>query len=236
MSIFGTRDSRDKIVIDGLIFYIDAAQLRSYPGSGTSWFDLSGNNRTGTFGASTAAPTFNSSNGGSISFDGSNDKVGFSDTSLPSGTSSRTFSIWFYFNVMQLQAAISYGTPNVTNSRQHWAIGTLNNRIWMTTEGPNYNFGDTTRTINTWYFVTATYDGTNLTRFINGSQVATNNLVTDGAQINTTLNGNFTIGDYTSTAQFPWNGRVAHVMIHNRALSSTEILQNYNATRLRFGL
>ena len=233
MSILGIKSSGEKIVTNGLIRYIDAAQLRSYSGTGTLWNDVI---RTGTSGSLINGPTFNSANGGAIVFDGTNDRVAFSDTGLPSGTTSRTFSIWFYFNVMQLQAAISYGTPNVTNSRQHWAIGTLNNRIWMTTEGPNYNFGDTTRTTNTWYNATATYDGTNLTRYINGAQVATNNLVTDGAQINTVLNGNFTIGDYTNTAFFPWNGRVANAAIYNRALSATEVAQNYNALRVRFGL
>jgi hypothetical protein len=233
MSILGIKSSGEKIVTNGLIRYIDAAQLRSYSGTGTIWNDVI---RTGTSGSLVNGPTFNSANGGAIVFDGTNDRAPFPDTGLPTGTTSRTFSIWFYFNVMQLQAAISYGTPNVTNSRQHWAIGTLNNKIWMTTEGPNYNFGETTRTINTWYNATATYDGTNLTRYINGAQVATNNLVTDGAQINTVLAGNLVIGDYTNTAQFPWNGRVANAAIYNRALSATEVAQNYNALRVRFGL
>ena len=233
MSILGIKDSGEKIVIDGLIRYFDAAQIRSYPGSGTSWTDLIRDNTTGSL---VNGPTFNSSNGGSINFDGTNDKVNFADTGLPTGTSSRTVSIWFLFDQMRFQAAISYGTPNVTNSRQNWAIGTLNNKIWMTTEGPNYNFGEDTRTVNTWYNAAATYDGTNLTRFINGVQVATNNVVTDGAQLNTVLNGTLRIGDYDTVFGGPWDGRVANVLIYNRALTSAQVLQNYNAQRVRFGL
>jgi hypothetical protein len=223
------------IVTNGLVFSVDAADKNSYPGSGTSWIDMSGNNRTGTFGASTASPTFDSSNGGSINFDGTNDIVTFSDTSLPSSTSSRTVSVWFKFDTLRLQVAISYGTPNVTNSRQSWGMGTLSNRIWMTTEGPNFNFGESVPTVNTWYHVLATYDGTNLTRYLNGVQVATNNLVTDGTQLNTVLNGTLRIGDYATTANLPWDGRVANAMIYNRALTAAEVLQNYNALKSRFG-
>ena len=221
------------IITSGLVFTIDAADKNSYPGSGTSWTDLIRDNTTGSL---VNGPTFNSSNGGSINFDGTNDKVNFADTGLPTGTSSRTVSIWFLFDQMRFQAAISYGTPNVTNSKQNWAIGTLNGKIWMSTEGPNYNFGETTRTANTWYNVVATYNGTNLTRFIDGTQVATNNVVTDGAQLNTVLNGTLRIGDYDTVFGAPWDGRVANAMIYNRALTAAEVLQNYNALKSRFGL
>ena len=63
------------IVTDGLVLCLDAANRRSYPGSGNSWLDLSGNGNNGTFGSGTAAPTFSSGNGGSLVFDGSNDYV-----------------------------------------------------------------------------------------------------------------------------------------------------------------
>ena len=61
-----------KIVTNGLVLYLDAANKKSYPGSGTTWTDLSGNNNTGTL---TNGPTFDSNNGGSIVFDGTNDYV-----------------------------------------------------------------------------------------------------------------------------------------------------------------
>jgi hypothetical protein len=61
----GILDSNDKTISSGSVLYVDAAQLRSYPGSGTSWTDLSGNNRTGTL---TNTPTFSTSNGGLFSF------------------------------------------------------------------------------------------------------------------------------------------------------------------------
>jgi hypothetical protein len=222
-----------QIITNGLIRWLDAAQKKSYSGSGTTWNDLANGSISGTL---VNGAGFNSSNGGSITFDGTNDRANFSDTGLPTGTSSRTMSIWFNFDVMRLQAAISYGTPNVTNSRQNWAIGTNSNRIWMTTEGPQFFFGDTTRTANTWYEATATYDGTNLTRFINGSEVATSNVVTGGTQLNTVLNGTLRIGDYDTVGGLPWDGRVAQVLIYNRALSAAQVAANYNALRLRFGL
>ena len=61
-----------RIPTSGLIFYLDAANTRSYPGSGTTWTDLSGNGNTGTL---TNGPTYSSANGGQIVFDGSNDNA-----------------------------------------------------------------------------------------------------------------------------------------------------------------
>lgn len=68
MSIYGGPD----IITDGLVFCLDAANSKSYPGTGTAWTDLSGNDNNGTL---TNGPTFDSSNGGSIVFDGVNDQV-----------------------------------------------------------------------------------------------------------------------------------------------------------------
>jgi len=61
-----------KIITNGLILCLDAASTKSYPGSGTTWFDRSGNGNNGVL---TNGPTFSSTNGGSIVFDGTNDYV-----------------------------------------------------------------------------------------------------------------------------------------------------------------
>ena len=72
-----------RIVTDGLVFCLDAANIRSYPGTGTTWTDLKGGNE----GTLTNGPTFSSDNAGSISTDGSNDSW------LPFSVSSASFSL-----------------------------------------------------------------------------------------------------------------------------------------------
>ena len=80
------------IITQGLVLALDAADRNSYPGSGTTWTDLSGNGNTGTL---TNGPTYNSANGGSIVFDGSNDYVNFSyNSSLNIGGLNITLSSW----------------------------------------------------------------------------------------------------------------------------------------------
>jgi hypothetical protein len=79
----------ENIVRDGLVLNLDAGNLASYPGSGTTWTDLSGNTANSTFGASTAAPTYSSDGGGSIVFDGVNDLVSVPTTSLYNFSASR---------------------------------------------------------------------------------------------------------------------------------------------------
>ena len=81
-----------KIVTDGLVLCLDAASRKSYPGSGTTWFDRSGNGNNGTL---TNGPTFSSDNGGSIVFDGTNDYVNCGTTLGNFGTSNFTINFFF---------------------------------------------------------------------------------------------------------------------------------------------
>ena len=96
-----------RIVTDGLVLYLDAANTKSYPGSGTTWTDISGKSNNGTL---TNGPTFDSGNKGTIVFDGSNDYVsetsGLSDSLLQGDWS---ISFWANFDVVN--------TGNSTNDK-----------------------------------------------------------------------------------------------------------------------
>ena len=81
-----------KIVTDGLVLYLDAANTKSYPGTGTVWTDISRTNNNGTL---TNGPTYTSTFGGSIVFDGTNDSVVSANTINITGASARTMNIWF---------------------------------------------------------------------------------------------------------------------------------------------
>ena len=90
------------IITDGLVLALDAANSRSYPGTGTTWSDLSGNGNSGTL---TNGPTFNSGNGGSIVFDGVDDNISFSGNTFnysPGTSGEVSLEIWVYPTVHTL--------------------------------------------------------------------------------------------------------------------------------------
>ena len=90
------------IIQDGLVFEVDASDRNSYPTTGTTWFDLSGNRNNGTL---TNGPTFNSANGGSIVFDGTNDFVNCG-TSFTNLTTQLSINLWGKINGSPIDGVI----------------------------------------------------------------------------------------------------------------------------------
>lgn len=245
----GILDSGQKIVTDGLVLNYDIAQLRSYPTTGTAITDISGNGNTGTLINGVA---FDSGNGGNLLFDGVNDYVNLlKDTDFPISGNSRTISVWFktpsiYPVSSKLPALFAYGTSNFTNSfALAWEGRTSSPliqqyKIILSNYG-NQMYNNTALSLNTVYNITVTklLGNENYSFYLNGNIDGVNTW-TDTANYKTTntiLNGVSTLG--TST-QIPgnmyWKGNISQVQIYNRALSSTEVLQNFNANRLRYGL
>jgi hypothetical protein len=99
-----------KIVTDGLVLYLDAANTRSYPGTGTTWSDLS---RGGNNGSLINGPTFNSANGGSIVFDGSNDYVDCGNIDDIKNASQVSISIWTYIDDISFRILLGQITIDV---------------------------------------------------------------------------------------------------------------------------
>ena len=212
-----------RVVTDGLVLALDAADKNSYPGSGTNWNDISGNGWNGTF---QNGPTFNSSNIGSISFDGTNDRV--STLFKPSGY--RSYFIWVKYNIITgLPAGYSLTGTQEVNAYNY--IGISNGGYFYYYFGTNGQ--EVTGTIlnaNIWYYqgLTLSSDG-NARAYLNGSLVST---LASG--VGNTATAEFSVGCIN---QNHWiNGNIASVIQYNRALSASEILQNYNAQKSRFGL
>ena len=212
-----------RVVTDGLVLALDAADKNSYPGSGTTWNDISGNGWNGTF---QNGPTFNSSNIGSISFDGTNDRV--STLFKPSGY--RSYFIWVKYNIITgLPAGYSLTGTQEVNAYNY--IGISNGGYFYYYFGTNGQ--EVTGTIlnaNIWYYqgLTLSSDG-NARAYLNGSLVST---LASG--VGNTATAEFSVGCIN---QNHWiNGNIASVIQYNRALSASEILQNYNAQKSRFGL
>ena len=217
-------DHSPLIVTDGLALYLDAGNTRSYLGSGNTAYDLSGSGNTS---ALTNGPTYLSSNLGTFVLDGSNDYILVnSQANILSKTAYTKIAYIYISNFSTVNNIISGGF-----SGQHafWMFGTdkLNaghNGAWNTIVGA------TSLSLNTWYFAAVTYsDSTGWKLYLNGRE--------DGTSASTTTftgNQEIVIGAFSSSNNF--TGRIASVQVYNRALSSQEIVQNYNATKKRYGL
>jgi len=213
------------IVTDNLVFCLDAANTKSYPGSGTTWTELSGKGTNGTL---TNGATFDSADGGSIVFDGTNDSVALgSDMFNPNADF--TISSW-----------IKIDTLSGTNS--HTIVSTLGNTgsfqlrykngtglqvvdSWIVDVGAFSN--SETLSIGTWYNITVTRSSNTYTYYLNGSSVSS------FSSTNTYDRGPMTIGiNYAGTNVF--DGKIAQVHVYNKALTAAEVLQNYNAYKGRY--
>ena len=225
------------IVKDGLVLDLDAAKKDSYPRTGTVWNDVSGNNYYGTL---TNGPTYDSSMGGNIVFDGSNDYISIIDgyTNIIKNNNNWTVSLWFKANdLSNYPVLLSVGTGQLSYYDLFLEVGP--NQVYFAAgggAGVNFLYNpSTTLTTNTIYNITFIKTGTTTGKvYVNGSEIS---LITFGTGLGAMPNSNadFKIGDFKSSG-YTLNGNIYQTLIYNRSLSSTEILQNYNATKTRFGL
>jgi hypothetical protein len=208
------------IVTDGLVLYLDAANTRSYPGTGITWSDLS---RGGNNGTLINGPTFNSGFGGSMVFDGTNDYVSGSCTTVNANVGMTTF-IWVRTTITSPQVFFSH-TSGANNGFRLEIDG---GQFLLTFGGvANYSSGNGVSDGN-WKQLVVTTVGTTGRIYINGNLVASPTVGTmQGTPNQFVISG--------STIRF-LNGNVASVILYNRDLSAAEVLQNYNATKSRFGL
>ena len=228
-----------KQVNDNLIFSLDAANPKSYPGTGTTCSDLSGNGNDGIL---TNGPTFNSSNDGIFYLDGTSDylSITMSPTISFTNTDNFTMELW----------VIKTGTPASGNVNglfltqgpfrfgmdYYFGANQLRAGIRNTADGQYTTTFDTT--LESWHHCVFTYETENTS----GMKLYTQGILRSSR---TTVG----LSDFTSTGQFrigatyALGGTVKHLIgdisnarMYNRALTSQEILQNYNATKGRFGL
>ena len=224
----GVRTISSCIVTDGLVLWLDAGITPSYSGSGTTWTDLSGNNNNGTL---TNGPTYSSSNGGSIFFDGWNDYVNFPYTLL-SGTGNFSVSVWLkssastvgcnvFGNYPAGNLEIFYGTRYIGMWLNNFSTY-LGTAPWNTTL-PEFTTNFTQ--------IVALRKNTNETEFyINGVLAKTGLSNSTIGSVN-----DFRMATNTSGSE-TFIGDISQVSVYNRALSAAEVLQNYNAQKARFGL
>jgi hypothetical protein len=209
------------IVTSGLVLSLDAADKNSYPGSGTTWTDLSGNSNNGTL---TNGPTFSSANGGSIVFDGTDDYVKITSVLL-SGNDSFTVNQWIQADASETGGTIfgNYPAGNLQIFYGNSGMG-----LWLANDS-TYVLAPVPF-LSTPVMITAIRSGTTTFFYQNGILLKTGS---SGSSIGST--NDFRLGESTSGVE-EFTGKVFSTQIYNRALSASEVLQNYNATKTRFGL
>ena len=223
----GSRFSGSGVVTNGLVLNLDTANPNSYPGSGTTWTDLSGNGNTGTL---TNGPTFSSANGGSLVFDGTNDFIDFTSDSNLLPTAGLTVSAWFKTTVADIWLVNK--TSNVsTNGYVLISNGAGNmqfavNGILVTTPS--------VITTGAWINIVGTWTpSTSLLMYQNGALVNTNTTSIPASITNPSIT--LEIGRNVAGTD-NWNGNLSQLSIYNRALTAAEVSQNFNATRSRYGI
>jgi hypothetical protein len=219
------------IVMPGLILNLDAGITQSYPGSGTTWYDLTGNGNNVIL---TNGPSFNTNDGGSVVFDGTDDYARNDTPTLPTGNVSITICAWIYVisgYSNQWQGIAGWGNRNTGQS----ALLDMNQgRLAFSTWGSvnshdlisNYNVP-----LNTWKYVVGSISNRNIKLYADSTNVLDSSITFTPSVTSTDLR--------LATTDYPGrllNVRISSVQIYNRVLSQTEITQNYNAQKGRFGL
>ena len=228
------------IVTGSLILSLDAGNVSSYPGSGTTWTDTIGG-KVFTLAGSPILPTYNSSNGGYINFTAAAQQYA-SATSFASILSTYTIEVWHLFTGTSTGAApVLFGEAR--SSYSNFMMGTTGGQVSpLKIQGGFWNGawqqgttnpGDYFQPSNGWYQFVNTYDGSNIKFYANNILQLTKTpsdftIARSGLGLN--------IMRRQDAANNHWGGGVSIIRVYDTALDSTQITQNYNAQKSRFGL
>lgn len=234
ISTHGTAQSSfAKIVKSGLVMWLDGMNKNSYSGSGTVWNDLSGNQSSGSL---VNGPTFSNINGGVINFDGTDDNVSIGNTSLLRPSTELTISIWARADTIVAGYYSLLGQNPYTGAYLIYTQGGTGNIGGGHNPNGSFEQAITTTPISTTQFTDITFTfkmGDAIRSYINGTASVTTGLSAGTFSYNTS-NSFLISAPGGGNAHF--DGQVGSVKIYNRAISATEVQQNYNAERKRFGL
>lgn len=225
------------VATDGLVLYLDAFNSSSYAGTGTTWYDLSGNSNHATF---VNSPVYYANPTPNMTFNGTNAYMTVPRSASMSPTVGITQEVWFKYDtaltnihLIGLQYGNSYNNSYGIWSETSNLIAGVNIAGTLTYLSSSVSF-----VLNTWYHCAHTYDGAVQRVYLNGNLI--NSLATTGSisyDVNNTLvtiGSDFQGAGYNSGVSWFLNGKLASVKMYSRALNSTEVLQNYAATKKRF--
>lgn len=236
----GTTEGGPSILLDNLIYFLDASNPKSYISGSTPWSDISFQQKNN--GTLINGVTFSDTNKGCLLLDGSNDYVGLPQITQNQTFGNYSFSIWFsptinitpastnYYMVMEAQNTLLNGVDNYLH-----LLGNASGRISFQTFNPFGIIYSTTNNwvANNWYNITCTYDilTSAMSLYVNGVLEGTS------TSLNCYFNTNtyFNLGSYSSPGK-TWflPARINNFMVYTKTLSSSEVLQNYNTLKSRF--
>ena len=227
------------IVRDGLVLALDAADRNSYPGTGTTWYDLSGNGYNATLGN---GPTFESNFNGTFDFDGTDDRA-FGTSFTSNFTAGFTAEMWIKPDT---------STPSIDGDLfiigQHaanepvtiWLDAEFNKYAWLFTDSSNnysgVRYSNSDIVSNQFTHLVFTFTP-NATSYLYINTVQDPNTL-DVSSLSNIASSGESVSFFNETVDndTPLAGKVGSLRTYNRALSASEVLQNYNATKTRFGL
>jgi hypothetical protein len=223
-----------KIVTDGLVLYLDAANTKSYVSGSTTWFDIS---KTQTNGTIYNSPTFSPNNSGILLFDGINDYVDFG-INVGNFIGDYTCEVWTYTqSIGSTFKTILVKRDNANNdftSPIGMFIsnggGSTNLFQWKMHQNWFINYNNFFVN-NEWVHITCTIEGTTMKLYRNSILLSQ----TTFGGVRQTNNAPFIVGYYPGFTNY-WLGGIPIVRLYNKSLSQQEIIQNYNANKSRFGL
>jgi hypothetical protein len=218
-----------RIITDGLVLALDASDRNSYVSGSTTWNDMSGNANTGTL---TNGPTFSTGSGGNIVFDGVDDYVSVPDNSLLRLVGECTICFWVKPTLLKNYGNLIWKANYPSNGYGLISLANGEVQLQISPANSNPSSGVGTLVNGEWCNLSITLNSSNSVIFYkNGNLKATATSAYSIISGTTSLR----IAADTDNSRY-FNGTISQVQIYNRALSATEILQNYNATKSRFNL
>lgn len=218
------------VITSALSMHLDANDPASYSGSGTTWVDLSGNGADQTL---VGSPTYTSGSPSYFSFNGTSQySVGNTPYVIPPNTYTKI--VWFQFNT-------TGADNNLVSSFDggHFMYGSNSSTLWVgNSDNPPFSgggaFGSSTSiSDNTWYCAAVTFSAPQIRIYINGIQDNVDITYGDGTGHNG--DGSVNLACFAPAGNL-LNGKIAEVLCYGRALTASEILQNYNVTKSKYGL
>lgn len=239
-AVTGARVTASPIVTSGLIFNVDASESASYPGSGSTWYDLAGNkDATLTNGAAyQSSPP-------AINFDGIDDyadlgSITSSDAISLAGLTAYTIDVWWRGDLNSDIASRVIDKSNAGNFSNGWGIIAMDTttspkqaRWWHGFNGNIFYSAAQAWDDDTWCLMTVTRNGTSVKIYNNAVEISSGSISGSAVPSTTT---NMRIGAATTVTGRDINGSIGAIRVYNRVLTTTEISQNFNARRARYGV
>lgn len=212
-------------IVDDTVLNLDAANNRSYPGSDTTWYNLSNSTINGTL---LNGVGYTADNNGAMTFDGTNDVVSVTIAKA----ASCTFEFWAYLNSGTTNCML-FNAGNVSNGPDLFFAG--GKICWNTWDSSNNPFANIPSSVyNSYRHYVVVNDSSSNTKLYYDGQLLGSANYRSAASTSTFVIGK--AGSAGGDSGYPWRGKIAKAKIYNRILSAAEIKQNFEATRGRYGI